>query len=476
MTLNTKKDFAHRQTNVNTFVYGKVPPQAPEIEQAVLGAIMLEKYKLYDVMQLIYNEQCFYSDAHQKIYASIQRLCDKGMPVDLLTVAEELRKSNDLEGIGGAYYLTSLTMSVVSSAHVEAHARIVMEKYLQRELIRISGETHINSYEDSADVFDLMDCIETQLFELSRPRISRQVSSIGTVVSRVLVNIDEIRATDHDLTGVPSGFQGIDKSTNGWQSTDLIILAARPSIGKTALALNLAYNAATDKHKPTPAVIFNLEMGDMQLGKRMLATAAGIPLEKISKPKGLMQPELEALIRTGARLASLGVYVDDTPALSTMLLKSKARRLIKKHGIGLIILDYLQLMTGERAGNREQEISKISRELKVLAKELNVPIIALSQLNRDIEKRANKEPGLADLRESGAIEQDADAIFFLYKPSEEAIKEDAYLGDKILLTCKKHRNGDLFDAALTFDKNTQRFSDVNQFSNPFAGIKTDLPF
>jgi len=286
---------------------------------------------------------------------------------------------------------------------------------------------------------------------------------MAKVAEKVLKTIAEVRACNQDLTGAPAGFRDLDRHTNGWQPTDLIVVAARPGVGKTAFSLNLAYNAATDLDKPTAAAIFNLEMEDTQVARRGMAAQSGIPLKYISRPKLLHAGEIEALQDTTNTLRNIPVYIEDTPALTTAQLRSKMRRYISKYKIGVVIIDYLQLITcGKKAQNRENEISQVSRDLKIIAKELKVPIIALSQLNRDIEKRTNKEPTLADLRESGAIEQDADVILFLYRPSEDLVKQDGSLEDKVVISCKKNRNGELFDTVLQFDKKIQLFTDTEE--------------
>ncbi|MCB0698144.1 MAG: replicative DNA helicase, partial [Chitinophagaceae bacterium] len=421
MAVNIKKEFGgtrSRKPDVSTLVYGKIPPQAPELEEAILGAIMLEKDKLAEVLEIIQSVECFYVDANQKIYASIRRLFDKGMPVDLLTVTEELRKSNELEIVGGPYYLTNLTMNVVSSAHVESHARIVMEKFIQRELIRISGEIISNAYEDSSDVFDLLDKAESSLYEITDNHLRKNFTSLKDVLVRTVQEIEEAKNKKDDLTGVPTGFKDLDKLTSGWQKTDLIILAARPAVGKTAFCLNLTMNAAMHSPDPFPVAFFSLEMGSGQLVKRMLAAVTEVGMEAITKGR-MQEHEFVQMTQRMNKLASAPIYLDDQAALNIFELRAKARRLKQKHDIKMIVIDYLQLMQGsnEKGGNREQEISKISRDLKALAKELEVPIIALSQLNRSVESRKeSKVPQLSDLRESGAIEQDADMVMFLYRP------------------------------------------------------------
>lgn len=468
MAVNIKKEFGNtrnRKTDISTLVYGKIQPQAPELEEAILGAIMLEKDKLAEVLEIIQSPECFYVPANEKIYACIRRLFDKGMPVDLLTVTEELRKTNELEIVGGPYYLTNLTMSVVSSAHVEAHARIVMEKFIQRELIRISGEIIGSAYEDSTDVFDLLDKAESSLYEITDNHLRKNFTSLKDVLVRTVQEIEEAKNKSDDLTGVPTGFTELDKLTSGWQKTDLIILAARPAVGKTAFCLNLTMNAAMHAGEPFPVAFFSLEMGAGQLVKRMLAAVTEVSMDAITKGR-MQEHEFVQMTQRMNKLASAPIFLDDQAALNIFELRAKARRLKQKHDIKLIVIDYLQLMQGsvERGGNREQEISKISRDLKALAKELEVPIIALSQLNRGVESRKeSKVPQLSDLRESGAIEQDADMVMFLYRPEYYGINNDE-MGQTIEgethIHVAKHRNGSTDTVKVRFIKEYQKFTDL----------------
>ncbi|HXS36664.1 MAG TPA: replicative DNA helicase [Flavipsychrobacter sp.] len=494
MAVNIKKEFGNtrsRKPDITSLVYGKVPPQAPELEEAVLGAVMLEKDKLAEVLEIIQSEDCFYVDAHQKIYAAVRRLFDKGMPVDLLTVTEELRKSNELEIIGGAYYLTRLTMSVVSSAHVEAHARIVMEKFIQRELIRISGQVIGDAYEDSTDVFDLLDKAESGLYEITDKHLRKNFKSLKEVLVTTIHEIEENKNKQDDITGVPTGFVPLDKLTSGWQKTDLIILAARPSVGKTAFALNLAMNASMNASKQFPVAVFSLEMGAGQIVKRMLSAVTDVSMESITRGK-MEEHEFVQLTQRMNKLAKAPIFLDDQAALNIFELRAKSRRLKQKHDIQLIIIDYLQLMQAsiDKGGNREQEISKISRDLKALAKELDIPIIALSQLNRSVESRKeSKVPQLSDLRESGAIEQDADLVMFLYRPEYYGINNDE-MGQPIMgethIHVAKHRNGSTDTVKVRFIKEYQKFVDIEENfggnfvsgftpfnDNPQAGIRRD---
>lgn len=454
---------------IGSLIFGKIPPQAKELEEAVLGAIMLEK-SAFDTVVEILKPECFYLDKHQKIFAAMQGLQQNNSPIDLLTVVEELKTREELELIGGAYYITSLTNAVVSSAHIEAHSRIILQKFIQRELIRISGEIIGDAYEDSTDVFDLLDSAETKLFDISNNHLRRDYASIEDVLVKTIKRIEDLRTRQDDITGVPTGFPKLDNLTYGWQNSDLIILAARPSVGKTALALNLARNAALHPTKPTGVGIFSLEMSASQLVQRILSAESDILLEKIARGK-LEDHEMEQLYQKGInRLSKAPIHIDDTPALNIFELRAKCRRLVNKHHVGLIIIDYLQLMSGtgeNRNTNREQEISRISRDLKGLAKDLEIPIIALSQLSREVEKRkdSNRTPQLSDLRESGAIEQDADLVMFMYRYTQDDIGSDQFghpLDNRTVVKIAKHRNGQLDTIHLTSRLEVQNFIEFEE--------------
>ncbi|MEO7802618.1 MAG: replicative DNA helicase [Ginsengibacter sp.] len=448
----------------STLMYGKVPPQAKELEEAVLGAIMLEK-NAFDVAVELLKPECFYVEAHERIFRAMQGLQQKNSPIDLLTVVEELKTREELDLIGGPYFVTKLTNAVVSSANIEAHSRIILQKFIQRELIRISGEIIGDAYEDSTDVFDLLDESETKLFEITNNHLRRDFKGINSIIRETVSRIEDLRTRQDEITGVPSGFSILDRITYGWQPSDLIILAARPSVGKTAFALNLARNAALHPTKPTSVAFFSLEMSAGQLVQRILSAESEIWLEKISRGR-LEDHEMKQLYKKGIeRLTTAPIHIDDTAALNIFELRAKCRRLKSKHGVGLIIIDYLQLMSGtneNRNGNREQEISRISRDLKGLAKELHIPIIALSQLSREVEKRkeSNKMPQLSDLRESGAIEQDADLVMFLYRPEYYDITADES-GEsnkgETHVRIAKHRNGQLDNIKLRALLHIQKF-------------------
>lgn len=474
-----------RKPELTNLMYGKLPPQARELEEAVLGAIMLEGDKLSDVLEILPTAECFYVEAHKKIYSAVQGLSEKGQAVDMLTVCEELNQRGELEIVGGQYAITKLTMAVVSSAHVIAHSRIVLEKFILRELIRICGGILTDAYEDGAGVFDLLDNAESKLFEISNNYLRKNYSSLQDVIVDAIEQIAKSKEQKDDLTGVRSGFPTLDGITAGWQKTDLIILAARPSVGKTAFALNLALNAAINPQKPQGVAIFSLEMSNVQLVKRMLSTVTDVPLEKITHGH-LEDYEFTQITQRMEKLANAPIFIDDQAGLNIFELRAKCRRLKAKHDIQLIIIDYLQLMHGgtdSKFGNREQEISKISRELKGLAKELDIPIIALSQLSRAVETRSdkNKIPQLSDLRESGAIEQDADMVMFIYRPEYHGIENDEQgepLEGETHINIAKHRNGRLGSVKLQAQLAYQRFVEIpeNDFGgNPFAGMRKGLP-
>lgn len=461
--------------DLGTMMYGKVPPQAKDLEEAVLGAIMVEK-SAFDIVSEILKPECFYVESNQRIYRAMQSLQQKNLPIDLLTVVEELKVREELDVVGGPYYVSKLTNSVVSSANIEAHSRIVVQKFIQRELIRISGEIIGDAYEDSTDVFDLLDSAEGKLFKISNEHLKKNFVSIDVALVKTIQRIEDIRTNPGDFTGVPSGFDILDQITWGWQPTDLIVLAARPSVGKTAFALNLARNAALHPVKPTAVGFFSLEMSTSQLVMRILSAESEIWLEKIARGR-LEEHEMKQLYKKGIQpLASAPIHIDDTAALNIFELRAKCRRLKSKHNVGLIIIDYLQLMSGtseDKYSNREQQISRISRDLKGLAKELNIPIIALSQLSREVEKRGanntgQKMPQLSDLRESGAIEQDADMVMFLYRPEYYDITSNEYgesNAGETHVKIAKHRNGQLDTIKLKAMLHIQKFTEMGEVIN-----------
>lgn len=439
---------------------GRIPPQATDLEEVVLGALMLEKEAVNSVIDLL-TPEAFYKDAHQKIFKAIKDLFGKSEPIDILTVTNALKMSGDLEMVGGAYYISKLTNRVVSAANIEYHARIIMQKHIQRQLIVVSSETIHDAYEDTTDVLELLNTAEDKLFQISENNLRRSYESMQDLVGKAIKEIEDAKKEDNKLRGVPSGYTKLDSITQGWQKSDLIILAARPSMGKTAFALNLARNAAVDHQKPI--AFFSLEMSSVQLVTRLISTETELPADILRSGK-LEDFQWTQLHTKVTQLTNAPIFIDDTPQLSVFELRAKCRRLKQQHDIQMIFIDYLQLMTtkGENKGNREQEISTISRSLKSLAKELNVPVLALSQLSRSVEQRpGSKKPILSDLRESGAIEQDADMVIFIYRPEyyKDAVDTEGKPKGYTVIDIAKHRNGKLGEVELTFIGQYAKFND-----------------
>lgn len=444
-------------------IYGKIAPQAPELEAAVLGALLLESPALDLVFNIISTPDVFYSDANQRIFNAIQTMFSKGNKIDFMTVGEHLRKTNELELVGGAYYITNLTRDVVSSANIENHSRIILEKYALREMIKASSEIIAKCYNDDDDVFDIIEQMASAGTNIMGQIVLRQYEHISKPVARMLDEAVESSQKETKMLGVPTGFNYLNRITGGWQKTDLIILAARPSVGKTAFILNLVLSAATDHESPTNVGVFSLEMGSEQLAQRIVANYGDIELGRIKNGE-LNQQEFEKLFRLQSQIKEMGIYIDDDPSLGMTQLRAKARKMVRENEVGMIVIDYLQLMNGDKhyRGNREQEISQISRDLKMLAKELQIPIIALSQMSRNIETRSNNEPMLSDLRESGAIEQDADLVGFLYPNSKDDIKKDPRKAFERNLKIAKHRNGRTGFLVYDFDGAKQRFHNEDE--------------
>jgi replicative DNA helicase len=459
---------------------GKLPPQAVDLEEAVLGALMLEKDALSVVIDIVKAES-FYNDAHQKIFEAITNLFQKSSPVDLLTVTAELRKMGSLDIIGGAYYLTQLTDRVVSAANIEYHARIISQKYIQRELIKISSEIITNAYDDTSDIFDLLDTAEKSLFEVAQNNLRRDTQKIDDIMRTAVDALEKLRDRTDSLTGVPSGFTALDRVTSGWQPSDLVIIAARPAMGKTAFVLSCARNAAVLHDKPV--AVFSLEMSSLQLVNRLISGETEIEQEKLKRGT-LADHEWTQLHSRIGKLTEAPLLIDDTPALNVFEFRAKCRRLKAQYDIQMVIVDYLQLMHGKadgKGGNREQEIGSISRALKSVAKELNIPVIALSQLSRAVESRpaASKRPQLSDLRESGSIEQDADMVLFLYRPEYYGLTEDeagnstAGIAEIIIA---KHRNGELATVPLKFVGKFVKFQDLDNEFGSNDGMNPPSPF
>ncbi len=442
---------------------GKLPPQAVEIEEAVLGALMLERDALSTVIDILHPES-FYKDSNQEVYGAIVDLFNDSQPIDIKTVTHQLRKVGKLELVGGAHYISELTAKVNSAANIEYHARIIAEQSIKRELIKISSEIQRDAYEDTIDVFKLLDRAEQSLFDVSESHIRKNYDKMSALLHQAIDEIQEKKDKKDGLTGVPSGFTALDRMTSGWQPSDLVIIAARPGMGKTAFVVSALRNAAIDFQ--TPVAIFSLEMSSVQLVNRMISAEAELESEKI-KRGDLADYEWEQIMHKTDKLSQAPIFIDDTPALTILELRAKSRRLVAQHGVKLIIIDYLQLMHGEvggkGGGNREQEIASISRALKSIAKELNVPVIALSQLSRAVETRGgDKRPLLSDLRESGSIEQDADMVMFLYRPEYYGLDTDESgmplngLGEVIIA---KNRHGRTDTVNLKFIGKYTKFTD-----------------
>jgi replicative DNA helicase len=454
---------------------GKLPPQAIDLEEVVLGALMLEKNALNAVVEFLKPEH-FYLETHKEIYTAIVDLFKSTEPVDMRTVVNQLRKTGKLELVGGAYYIAELTAKVSSAANIEYHARVVMEMAIKRELIQVASQIQSDAYEDTTDVFELLDKTEQSIFQISDSNLRKNYDNMRNLMARAIQELQIMKEHKDGLTGVPSGFTELDRMTSGWQRSDLVIIAARPGMGKTAFVVSALRNAAVDFK--IPVAIFSLEMASIQLVNRMISAEAELESEKIKKGN-LAEHEWAQLVHKTSRLSSAPIFIDDTPALSILELRAKCRRLKAEHGIQIIVIDYLQLMRGEQGGNREQEIASISRSLKGIAKELNVPVLALSQLSRSVETRGgDKKPQLSDLRESGSIEQDADIVMFLYRPEYYKITVDEEgmptqgTGEVIIA---KHRNGSTGNVKLKFIGKYTKFADLDSvggYDNPFSGMIT----
>ena len=456
------------------YLPGKVQPQAPELEKAVLGALMLDKDAITTVLDILKTDS-FYLDAHQLVYSAMLKLFEKSQPIDMLTVVEMLRKNGDLAKVGGPFYITELTNKVASAANIEFHARIISQKHILREMIKVSDSVLRDAYDETTDVFNLLDSTEQNLYNITQQHLKGNVENMGSLSSQLLRQLEELKNRPEGLTGVPTGFTDLDRLTNGWQNSDLIIVAARPGMGKTSFVLSLARNAAAQFGKGV--AMFSLEMSSLQLAQRIVSLEAEISGSKLRDGK-LEDYEWQQLNTSIEAMSDIPIHIDDTPAINIFELRAKCRRLKKQHDISLVIIDYLQLMSGDEAqrGNREQEISKISRSLKALAKELNVPVIALSQLSRAVETRGGtKRPQLSDLRESGAIEQDAAIVSFIYRPEYYQILEDEdgnSLKNVAEIIVAKHRNGALDTVKLKFTSEFAKFSDLD--NTDFGDFALDI--
>lgn len=458
----------NRASNTEQLSTGKIQPQATELEAAVLGALMLEKDALTNVVEILRPES-FYLEKHKLIYDAILNLFADSEPVDILTVTNQLKKNGKLVAAGGPFYVTDLTNRVNSAANIEHHARVILEMAIKRELINISSGIQTKAFDDTADALELLDEAGSSIFEISDRNVRKDYQGMKDLMRQALDELENKKGQKDGLTGVPSGFTRLDRVTSGWQKSDLIIIAARPAMGKTAFVMSALRNAAVDHGKPV--AIFSLEMSSIQLVNRLISAEAELESEKIKTGK-LEEYEWTQLFEKTRRISDAEIFIDDTPGLSILELRAKCRKLKQQHDIQMIIIDYLQLMSGDlskKGGNREQEIASISRSLKNIAKELNVPVIALSQLSRAVETRGgDKRPMLSDLRESGSIEQDADMVLFLYRPEYYGLTQDADgsptegMGEIIIA---KHRNGSLADVKLRFIGKYTKFMDFDDFSD-----------
>jgi replicative DNA helicase len=471
-----RRQFRRVEDDSNIMAYGRVQPQAIQLEEAVLGAIMIDKDALAVVINILKPES-FYKPQHTLIYRSMLTLFEKTQPIDLLTVHEALKKSAELDNAGGIHYLVELSNKVGSAANIEYHARIIAQKHIQRELIRIGTSTVSGAFDETMDVFDLLDETERNLYDVTSGNINRGYESLGALAAKAQKHLEEVSQKEEGLTGVPSGFTALDRVTSGWQPSDLIIVAARPGMGKTSFVLALARNAAFDHNMPI--AIFSLEMASQQLVTRLLSMESEIEGTKMRN--GRLEPqEWAKMHQTIERMSEVPIYIDDTPGINIFELRAKCRRLKMHHDIRMIVIDYLQLMSGRsdnKSGNREQEISSISRALKGLAKELNVPVIALSQLSRAVETRGGaKRPMLSDLRESGAIEQDADIVTFIYRPDYYELDsgvDDTVPKGTVEIIIAKHRHGPLDTIQLKFVDKFAKFTELDDFD--FTRLRNEMP-
>lgn len=441
---------------IKQITVGKLPPQAIDVEEALLGKILIESNTFLSISDRI-DENMFYTDAHQKIFRAIKNLFIASNPIDIISVSTELKSTGDLEIVGGMFYLMELSNKGVYGDNSVFQSKVISEKFIQRQLIRISSEAINEAYEDTTDAFELSDKIQSSVFDLVSINHNKEIKSINTLLNDSITDLE--KPSIDGLTGVGCGFHSIDSITNGWQPSDLIIVAARPAMGKTAFVLGCARNAAIQFK--TPTLVFSLEMSSLQLTNRLISAETGITQDRILK-RTIYDNEIANIRSTTAELSKANLLIDDTASLSIMEFTAKARRMKQKHNVGLIIIDYLQLMTGKGEKSREQEISSISRNLKKVAKDLDIPIIALSQLSRGVETRADKRPMLSDLRESGAIEQDADMVIFLHRPEYYGLTTDAK-GQSIIGLCEaiiaKNRKGITTVAKLDFNGSRMRFKD-----------------
>ena len=464
MAETNRKSVRRKKDNVNLdtlgLEMGNKPPQALDVEEAVLGALLVEPNCIDEAMDEL-TPSCFYGEKHRMVFDAMRALRLESVALDLLSVSQKLKAQGNLETVGGTMFLAQLSQKIGAAAHIEYYIRILKQKFIQRELITASYDILKASYDEATNVDDLIDTAQTKIFDAIQNNVKKDVQEIGKVINDAIDEIAKFQKLEGGLSGVPSGFPSIDKITLGWQASDLIILAARPSVGKTAFVLNLARNAAVDFNMPV--AIFSLEMPSIQLAKRMMVSETRLSADKIKGGTKLEPHEWVQLEEQLKRLAKAPLYIDDTPSLPVMEFRSKVKKLVKQKGVRLVVVDYLQLMQGpaELRGMREQEVAAISRTLKATAKELNVPIIALSQLSRQSENRqgSNRRPQLSDLRESGSIEQDADMVMFIHRYDYQGLSDNPDDIGRTQIIIAKHRNGAIADVDMKFRADEVRFVD-----------------
>ena len=463
---NRKKNNGKKGTSPIDPNFAHVQPQAVEIERVVLGALMVDS-DAFSVVSELLKPETFYEPRHQKIYEAIRNMNMDERPVDIMTLNDELSKMGEIDKVGGVDYLMEISSQVASAAHVESHARILAEKYMQRQLIHFAGDIETKAYDSSVDVDELMQQAEGSLFQISQNNMKQDFTQVAPVVKNAVEILQRAASNKGGLTGIPTGYAGMDEITSGWQASDLVIIAGRPAMGKTSFALSIAKNVAVDYG--VPIGFFSLEMNNVQLVNRLISNVCEVSGRKILN--GQLDPsDWERLDKRIGRLTDAPIYVDDTPGLSVFELRTKARRLVREKGVKIIMIDYLQLMNanGMKFGSRQEEVSTISRSLKGLAKELDIPVLALSQLSRNVENREGlegKRPQLSDLRESGAIEQDADMVLFVHRPEYYHIYQDEKGNDlhgMAQIIIAKHRKGSTGDVLLNFRGEFTRFQDPTE--------------
>ncbi len=464
----------------------KIPPHSDDAEVAVIGAMMLDRQAITKVVEIIESDS-FYNHKHKIIFDTIIRLFDKGVGVDMITVIEELKRTKELDSVGGMIYIADINTLISTAANVEFHARLIQEKYLKRSLINVTGAILTNCYDDATDALEEIDVAEQEIFKIAEKRFGKGYMDINTLAHDALDVIHKLVERDKDsMTGVPTGFKDLDKILGGFQNSDFIVIAARPSMGKTALALSIARNVAVEYKMPI--AFFSIEMAAIQLVIRLISAESRINAQSI-RTGNLSAEDVRKIVHNMGRLADSKMFIDDSASLSMTEVRAKCRRLKIEHGVKLVMIDYLQLLHPPKAESREREISLISRSLKQLAKELDIPIVAMAQLNRGVEGRADKRPMLSDLRESGSIEQDADVVMFIYRPEYYQIKtwpEDQQPTENTAsVIVGKQRNGPTGDARLVYQKDFARFENglfgvtggnMNYIEGDNEPIVDDQPF